>query len=113
MKVGRSMEAKHPIPLVDKGPCLSGVAYTSPMAFTQDQTYADKVGNAFGTYHSTFRSKANQVEAQLFERNGWLIAYVSYPGGLKAEEVTDSWVSDLRAFAKDKNFEDRLKINYT
>lgn len=82
------------------------------MPFQQDVAYADEVGQTYGEYHSTFRSQTGQVLAQLFERNGRLIAHVSFPTGLKPEEVTEDYAGELSRYAREHGFEDRLRIIY-
>lgn len=83
------------------------------MEFVRDNQFAQRVGTSFGKYHSTFHSDHSQVEAQLFERNQWLIAYISFAAGVKADAVTDSWVSKLHEYASEHGFKDKLKIVYT
>jgi hypothetical protein len=81
------------------------------MPFQQDIAFAEKVGQFFGQYHSTFRSDGGQVLAQLFvENNGWLVAHVSFPSGLKPEQVTDAYWEELRRYAKKHGFEGKLRI---
>jgi len=83
------------------------------MPFLRDVTYADEVGQIYGTYHSTFRSQSGQVLALLFERNGWLVAHVSFPTGLKPEDVTDAYAGELSRHAADHGFGGRLRIIYS
>ncbi len=83
------------------------------MPFVTDQAYAARVPSGYGTYHSTFRSETNQVEAQLFERNGWLVAYISFPGGLKLADVSDPWIDELHSYACDHGFNGKLAVKYT
>ncbi len=83
------------------------------MPFQQDTAFADEISRAYGKYHSTFRSQTDQVLAQLFEKNGWLVAHVSFPTGLKPEEVTDTYVGDLNRCAADHGFAGKLRLIYS
>lgn len=83
------------------------------MPFQQDVAFADEVGQTYGKYHSTFRSQTGQVLAQLFEQNGRLVAHVSFPTGLKPDDVTDAYLSELNRYASDHGFAGRLRIIYS
>ena len=83
------------------------------MPFQQDVAFAGEVGKTYGKYHSTFHSQAGQVIAQLFEQNGRLVAHVSFPTGMKPEEVTDAYVGELNRYAAEHGFADKLKIIYS
>jgi hypothetical protein len=83
------------------------------MPFQQDVAYADEVGETYGKYYSTFRSQTGQVLAQLFTRNGWLVAHVSFPTGLKAEHVTDAYWGELNRYAAESGFAGKLRIIYS
>jgi hypothetical protein len=82
------------------------------MSFDRNIAYADEVGQVYGTYLSTFRSQTGQVVALVFEQGGRLVAHVSFLGGLKPEDATDSYVSELKQFAEQQNFGDRIRIIY-
>jgi hypothetical protein len=83
------------------------------MPFQQDIAFADEVGQVYGKYHSTFHSQTGQVLAQLFEQNGRLVAHVSFPTGLKPEEVSDAYSSELNRYAKEHGFDGKLKIIFS
>ncbi|HXE54131.1 MAG TPA: hypothetical protein VN541_14005 [Tepidisphaeraceae bacterium] len=83
------------------------------MPFTQDVSFAGEMGQTFGKYHSTFRSKTGQVLAQLFEQNGRLVAHVSFAADLKPEDVTDGYVGELNRYASDHGFSGKLRIIYS
>ncbi|MDB5293040.1 MAG: hypothetical protein JWL69_4281 [Phycisphaerales bacterium] len=83
------------------------------MPFEQDVAFAEQVGQAYGKYHSTFWSQTGQVVAQLFEQNGRLIAHVSFPKDVNPEEVVDAYWSELKQYAKDHGFENKLKVIYS
>lgn len=82
------------------------------MPFVEDIGFAGEIGEVYGKYHSTFRSQTGQVLAQLFEQDGRLVAHVSFPMGLKPEEVTDAYWSELNRHAKEQGFEGKLRIIY-
>jgi hypothetical protein len=82
------------------------------MPFQQDVAFAGEVGQTYGRYHSTFRSQTGQVLAQLFEQSGRLVAHVSFPSGLKPEDVTDAYVGELNRHAAEHGFAGNLKIIY-
>ena len=83
------------------------------MPFQQDVAFADAIGGSYGKYHSTFRSQGGQVVAHLFERSGWLVAHVYFPGDPKPEDVTDTYLGDLKHYAASHDFEGRLRIIYS
>ncbi len=79
------------------------------MPFARDQAFADEVKTFYGQYHSTFHSKTGQVTAHLFERNGWLVAHVSFAPGYDAATVTDPYWSGLTRYAKQHGFAGKLQ----
>jgi hypothetical protein len=79
------------------------------MPFAHNQAFADEVQEFYGRYHSTFRSASGQVTAHLFERDGWLIAHVSFAPGYDAATVTDPFWSELNHYAKVEGFEGKLR----
>jgi hypothetical protein len=79
------------------------------MPFQQDQAFADEVKGFYGKYHSTFRSKNEQVIAHLFERDDWLVAHVSFAPGFDAATVTDAYWGQLQRYAKEHGFEGKLR----
>ncbi len=83
------------------------------MPFQQDVAFTDKIGRAYGKYHSTFRSQTGQVEAPVFEQNGRLVAHVSFRPGLKPENVTDAYVEELNRYAAEHGFVGKLKLMYS
>lgn len=66
----------------------------------------------FGEYRSSFESDNQEVRADLFERGGQLLAYVSFAAGLDAESVTDSWLRHLHRKADDLGFSGKLRLIY-
>jgi hypothetical protein len=64
----------------------------------------------FGDYLVTFFSERGPVRADLFRTGSRLEAHVSFPTGLDAGRVTDRYVSDLRAFARERGLEGRLHL---
>ncbi|MGD1100466.1 MAG: hypothetical protein ABSA59_00235 [Terriglobia bacterium] len=83
------------------------------MPFQQDVAFADEVGQFYGKYLSTFHSDTDQVRADIFKQNGQLVVHVSFPTGLKPEEVTEAYVSELYGYAKEYGFEGKLRIIYS
>jgi hypothetical protein len=82
------------------------------MPFQQNTAFPEIITRAYGKYHSTFHSQTDQVLAQLFEREGWLIAHVSFPGDVKPDAVTDSYLSELQHYAPEHGFAGKLRIIY-
>lgn len=80
------------------------------MPFQHDAAFAEEVKEFYGKYYSTFRSKNEQVVAQLFEREGWLVAHVSFAPGLDAATVSDAYWSELHRYATERGFEGKLQI---
>ena len=83
------------------------------MRFKHDVAFADEIGQTYGKYHSTFRVRTDQVLARLFEQNGRLVAHVSFPSGLKPEDVTDAYVGELNRYAAEHGFTGKLKLIYS
>jgi len=79
------------------------------MPFAHEETVADDVRSFYGQYHSTFRSANGQVIAHLFERDGWLVAHVSFAQGFDAANVTDPYWSELNRYAEQHGFAGKLK----
>lgn len=82
------------------------------MAFQQDVGYAEEISKAYGKYHSTFRSQNGQVLALLFEQGGRLVAHISFPNTEKSEDVTDPYVVELRRYAAEHGYADKLRMIY-
>lgn len=83
------------------------------MPFNEDDAFAAEVGETYGTYKSTFRSLTGQVLAQLFVQENMLVAHVSFPAGLKPEDVTDAYVGELERYAAQEGFEGKLRLVYS
>ena len=83
------------------------------MRFQQDVAFAEEVGQFYGEYQDTFHSDTGQVRADIFKQNGHLVAHVSFPSGLKPEDVTDAYSGELYRYAKEHGFEGKLRIIYS
>lgn len=83
------------------------------MPFQQDVVFSDEVGQIFGQYHSTFHSQTGQVEAQIFEQNGELVAHVRFPNFRSPAEVTDAYFSELNQYAAQEGFAGKMRIIYS
>jgi hypothetical protein len=83
------------------------------MPFQEEQAFAEDVKGFYGKYHSTFRSENEQVIAHLFEREGWLVAYVSFAPGFDGATVTDPYWSELRRYAEEHGFRGKLKTLFS
>jgi hypothetical protein len=79
------------------------------MPFTQDQAFAQDFEPFYGKYHSTFRIAHEQVVAHLFERDGWLVAHISFAPGFDAPTATDAYWVELEQYAKEHGFDGKLK----
>jgi hypothetical protein len=79
------------------------------MPFTQNQAFAQDVQPFYGKYHSTFRSAHEQIIGHLFERDGWLVAHISFSPGFDAATVTNAYWNDLQRYAKEHGFDGKLK----
>lgn len=82
------------------------------MPFEHNEATAGAVGECFGKYLDEYHSDGGQVVSYLFEQDGWLIAHVTRPTGVKLEEVTDRYVNELHQFAREKGFEGKFRIIY-
>jgi hypothetical protein len=82
------------------------------MPFQHNEATAGAVGEHFGKYVDEYHSDGGQVVAYLFEQDGWLIAHVTRPTGVKLEEITDRYVDDLYRFARERGFEAKFRMIY-
>jgi hypothetical protein len=80
------------------------------MSFLTDRQFAIGVGRAFGEYLITFTSNHGQVRADLFRRGRVVDAHVSFPTGLDAGKVTDSYYSELWDYAREHGFQDQFRL---
>jgi hypothetical protein len=83
------------------------------MGFEYSQQYADEVGQHFGCYRVTFVSDNAQVVAHLFEDDGDLVAYVSFPPGSTPDAVADTYLAALTQYAEQNGYGGRLRLRYT
>lgn len=67
----------------------------------------------FGEYLTTFTSRTGQVRADLFRVGQIVNAHVSFPTGMDATSVTDPYLSELRAYARQNGFEGQLRLVYS
>ncbi|HVA51156.1 MAG TPA: hypothetical protein VNH11_32745 [Pirellulales bacterium] len=79
------------------------------MPFMKDQAFTGEGQQFLGRYHSTFRSEGGQVVAHLFERQGWLVAYIYFAPGWDATTATDRYWSELTRYATEQGFAGKLK----
>ena len=82
------------------------------MPFHEDAALAEAVGPVYGKYQASFHSDGGQVRAHLFERRGKLVAHVAFTPGLKGENVTDRYYTDLQQYAAEHGFADRFRLVY-
>jgi hypothetical protein len=82
------------------------------MPFQTDTQTPTVFGDLYGEYIESFLSEHGQVRADIFRQGQWLVARVSFPTGLRPYEVTDRYVSELHAFARQRGFDDRLRLIY-
>ena len=80
------------------------------MPFVQTDQYVGTAERYFGRYLASYRSEHSQVFAQLFERDGWVQAHVSFASGLAPAEVTDLYRSDLTHYASENGYAGRLRL---
>ncbi len=78
--------------------------------FFFDDEFARAVGEFYGTYKTTFESDHHQVRAHLFERDGFLIAHVSFKEGYDGGRATDPYVSRLSAYARQNGYGGKLQL---
>ena len=83
------------------------------MAFQRDAAFAAEVKDFFGNYIGTFESEQRQIRADMFKNGDLLEAHISFPTGLSAGKVTDRYLGDLRAIAKEHGLPERLRIIYS
>lgn len=81
--------------------------------FFKDEEFARAVGDFYGRYIATFESDHHQVHAHLFERDGFLIAHVSFAPGFEEGQATDPYVSRLAQYARETGYERRLQLIFS
>jgi hypothetical protein len=97
------------------GPFPEAVMATVPSAeieLIHDPIVEEDFGQIYGKYVGTFFSAGGQVRADLFDRIKDVVAYVSFPTGLYAGNVEDSYYNELEAYAKSHGFADRFRLLY-
>jgi hypothetical protein len=81
------------------------------MPFQRDEKYAAEVRSVFGEYLTTFVSEPRgQVRADIFQKKNRVVAYVSFPTGISASEVTEPYVSALWDYAREEGVADRFQL---
>jgi hypothetical protein len=83
------------------------------MPFQTDRQLAAEVGSVFGEYLITFISDRGQVRADLFRRGGVVVAHVSFPTGLDAGNVIDTYFTELWDYAREQGYPDHFKVVYS
>src|ERR1700677_4309568 len=83
------------------------------MPFQNDPRMTSANGWEFGEYLITFLSDGGQVRADLFRKDKFVIAHVSFPTGLYAGNVTDRYYSILLDYARENGFQDLFKVIYS
>lgn len=84
--------------------------YTSAMPITKDEAFAKEVGSFYGEYLGTLTSPNGQVRADVFKDGGVMVAHVSFTAGLTPQTVTDPYLGDLKRFADQQGYSDRLRL---
>jgi hypothetical protein len=82
------------------------------MTFTKNDAHANEVRDHYGDYLLTFRSDSGQVSAELFNKDGEVVAYVSFGEGFSFENLTDNYLSPLRQKAAELGFS-KFRIIYS
>lgn len=83
------------------------------MAFQTVAELAEDEGKFYGDYLTTFFSETGQVRVDIFQRGEWMVAYASFPTGLKPYEATDRYVSNVNEYARQRGFQDKLRMILT
>ena len=78
--------------------------------FFRDEQYARAVERFYGEYVISFRSRNNQVRADIFRQEGQLVAHVSFAPGMTYTSVTDPYWSDLKRYADEQHAELSVRI---
>lgn len=82
------------------------------MPFEQDTAVATATGGFYGNYLQSFRSENGQVLVYLFEQEGWIVAHITRPTGVKIEDITDKYIDPIYDFARERGFEDNVRLVY-
>jgi hypothetical protein len=81
------------------------------MPFQREEKYAAEVGSVFGEYLTTFVSEPRgQVRADVFRQGKRVAAYVSFPTGIDASDVTEPYVRALREYARKEGVADHFQL---
>lgn len=80
------------------------------MPFVHEVEFVNELGDELGVYRSTFRSATGQVQAQIFDVGGTLIAHVSFAPGYSGSNVTDRYYTELREYARREGFGDQIRL---
>ena len=83
------------------------------MAFQRDERYAAESERVFGEYLTSFVSEPRgEIRADIFRQPKRVVAYVSFPTGRDATNVTEPYVIELRDYARNKGIADLFKLIY-
>ena len=83
------------------------------MTIVRDEAFAALVQNRYGEYLGSYDSEHKQVFIDLFQRGEMLVAYIRFAKYLKDDDITDRYYSALQDYARQHNFEGKLKVLYT
>ena len=83
------------------------------MPFKKDREFAARIEPVYGEYETTFTSEQGQVRADLFRKGSWLEAHVSFSDGVDPTKATDSYVDELRDYAREKGYTDRFRMIFS
>lgn len=84
------------------------------MPFLQDDQLAHELRAAFGDYLTSFISEPKgEVRADLFRSGRYVMAYVSFPTGAAASNVMDTYIEELRTYAREQAPPEQFRMIYT
>jgi hypothetical protein len=81
--------------------------------FFHDEAFKRDVGASYGRYVTSFESDHHQVHAHLFEREGYLVAYVSFAPGYDRGRAKDVYASRLSEYAREHGYAEKLQLIHT
>jgi len=79
------------------------------MAIRPDPAYEQAASSRYGKFLGIFESANRQVQASLFQKNGFLDAFLSYEKELEPSDITDLYMEELEEFAAKNRLELRIK----
>jgi hypothetical protein len=79
------------------------------MPIRPDPAYAQAVSKIYGEFLGIYESEHGQVQASLFKKRNFLVAYLAYEKGLELSQFTDPYLDELHRYASEHGLQLQIK----